>query len=351
MQKMSAPTRSLPGSKRSNEDTTALVSPVAGLVADRRSGRAGRAGHAADHLALYGAHSLVYLDRGAGALHVHLDGHARGHDRRTRSNAFRGRYLAGPGAPVERAAAHRLAYLRARVRAGVRLVGHRGHGRGVGPAVRERRVAHVDDFHCLARRGSHLGAISGGALCREPVRPAARQSNMTGIALSAASAAGILFGGFFLLIVLRVPVAFALGLSCLPILLIEPRLSPMTLFNETFKAYNSFILLAVPFFLLTANLMNVGGITDRLVRLSRTMVGHFPGSLAQINVVLSVFFAGISGSSTADAASQSKIFIDAQVQEGYGLSFSIAITAVSAVLAGRPPPPHPVVVLWGVAST
>ena len=114
--------------------------------------------------------------------------------------------------------------------------------------------------------------------------------------------------------VLRVPVAFALGLACLPLLLIEPRLSPMVLFNETFKAYNSFILLAVPFFLLTANLMSVGGITDRLVRLSRAMVGNFPGALAQINVVLSVFFAGISGSSTADAASQGKIFIDAQTR-------------------------------------
>lgn len=174
---------------------------------------------------------------------------------------------------------------------------------------------------------------------------------MTGIELTAGSAAAILFGGFFLLIILRVPVAFALGLSCLPILVIEPRLSPMTLFNETFKAYNSFILLAVPFFLLTANLMNIGGITDRLVRLSRTMVGHFPGSLAQINVVLSVFFAGISGSSTADAASQSKIFIDAQVKEGYGLSFSIAITAVSAVLAVIIPPSILMVVWGGVIST
>ena len=104
--------------------------------------------------------------------------------------------------------------------------------------------------------------------------------------------------------------AFALGLACLPVLFIEPRLSPMVVFNTTFKAYNSFILLAVPFFLLTANLMNVGGITDRLVRLSRAMVGNFPGALAQINVLLSVFFAGISGSSTADAASQGKIFIE-----------------------------------------
>jgi tripartite ATP-independent transporter DctM subunit len=165
-------------------------------------------------------------------------------------------------------------------------------------------------------------------------------------ALSPGMAALWLFGGFFFLMALRVPVAFALGLSCLPILMFEPRLSPMVVFNTTFKAYNSFILLAVPFFLLTANLMNVGGITDRLVRLSRAMVGNFPGSLAQINVLLSVFFAGISGSSTADAASQGKIFIEAQVNEGYDLSFSIAITAVSAVLAVIIPPSI-LMVVWG----
>jgi len=173
---------------------------------------------------------------------------------------------------------------------------------------------------------------------------------MTSVALSPGMAAIWLFGGFFVLLVLRVPVAFSLGLACLPILVIEPRLSPMMLFNETFKAYNSFILLAVPFFLLTANLMSVGGITDRLVRLSRAMVGNFPGALAQINVVLSVFFAGISGSSTADAASQSKIFIDAQTQEGYDLSFSIAITAVSAVLAVIIPPSILMIVWGGVIS-
>jgi tripartite ATP-independent transporter DctM subunit len=173
---------------------------------------------------------------------------------------------------------------------------------------------------------------------------------MSGAILSPAMAALALFGAFFFLLMMRVPVAFALGLACLPILVAEPRLSPMTLFNETFKAYNSFILLAVPLFLLTANLMNVGGITDRLVRLSRTMVGHFPGSLAQMNVVLSVFFAGISGSSTADAASQSKIFIEAQTKEGYDLSFSVAITAVSAVLAVIIPPSI-LMVVWGGVLT
>src|SRR5437763_12880567 len=173
---------------------------------------------------------------------------------------------------------------------------------------------------------------------------------MSGNVLSAGQAAMVLFGTFVGLLIIRVPVAFALGLACLPPLIFEERLSPLVFFNETFKSYNSFILLAVPFFLLTANLMGVGGITDRLVHLSRTMVGTWPGSLAQINVLLSVFFAGISGSSTADAASQSKIFIDAQTKEGYDLSFSIAITAVSAVLAVIIPPSILMIVWGGVLS-
>ncbi len=168
--------------------------------------------------------------------------------------------------------------------------------------------------------------------------------------LTPSVAAMILFGVFFGLMALRVPVAVALGLACLPIMLIEPHLSPMNIVQETFNAYNSFILLAVPFFLLTANLMNVGGITDRLVRLSRALVGHFPGGLAQVNVVLSIFFAGISGSSTADAASQSKIFIDAQRKEGYDDSFSVAITAVSSVLAVIVPPSI-LMIVWGGVLT
>jgi tripartite ATP-independent transporter DctM subunit len=173
---------------------------------------------------------------------------------------------------------------------------------------------------------------------------------MTGAVLSPATATWILFGVFFTLMALRVPVAFALGLACLPILVIEPRLDSMQLVQETFNAYNSFILLAVPFFLLAANLMNVGGITDRLMHFSRTIVGHFPGGLAQVNVVLSIFFAGISGSSTADAASQSKLFIEAQRKEGYDDSFSVAITAVSAVLAVIIPPSI-LMIVWGGVLT
>src|SRR4026208_364150 len=169
---------------------------------------------------------------------------------------------------------------------------------------------------------------------------------MTGAVLSPATATWILFGVFFGLMLLRVPIAFALGLACLPILIIEPRLDSMQLVQETFNAYNSFILLAVPSFLLAANLMNVGGITDRLVRFSRALVGHFPGGLAQVNVVLSIFFAGISGSSTADAANQSEIFSEAPRKEGYDDGFSVAITAVSAVLAVIIPPSI-LMIVWG----
>jgi TRAP-type mannitol/chloroaromatic compound transport system permease large subunit len=163
---------------------------------------------------------------------------------------------------------------------------------------------------------------------------------VTGALFTPAEASVILFGLFFLLLFLRVPVAFALAVACLPMLMLEPRISAMTLVQETFNGFNSFILLAVPFFLLTAKLMNVGGITDRLLLLSRSMVGHFPGGLAQINVVLSFFFAGISGSSTADAARQSKIFSEAQRKEGYDDSFSVAIAGESrgffATCCGRP---------------
>jgi tripartite ATP-independent transporter DctM subunit len=173
---------------------------------------------------------------------------------------------------------------------------------------------------------------------------------MGGNVIDPATAAWILFGGFFGMLALRVPVAVALGIACLPPLFIEDRLWPMILVQETFNAYNSFILLAVPFFLLAANLMTIGGITERLIRLSRAMVGHLPGSLAQINVVLSIFFAGISGSSTADAASQGKLFIEAQTREGYDLSFSVAITAVSAVLAAIIPPSI-MMIVWGGVLT
>ena len=105
--------------------------------------------------------------------------------------------------------------------------------------------------------------------------------------MSSAQVALMLFGAFFVLLLLRVPVAFALGLACVPVFFIDERLTPFLLLNEMLKSYNSFLLLAIPFFLLAANLMNAAGITEKLIRLARTVVGHLPGGLGHVNVVVS----------------------------------------------------------------
>ena len=156
----------------------------------------------------------------------------------------------------------------------------------------------------------------------------------------------ILFGIFGLLVILRVPVAFALGLAVLPVMVWEPRLTPILMMGEMTKAYNSFILLAVPFFLLSANIMNSAGITDRLVDVTKCLVGQFRGGLAYINVAVSMIFAGISGSSTADAAGEGSIIIPAMRKQGYDTSFTVAITACSSVI-GVIIPPSILMVVWG----
>jgi tripartite ATP-independent transporter DctM subunit len=164
--------------------------------------------------------------------------------------------------------------------------------------------------------------------------------------MSAMEVAAILFPLFIILVILRVPVAIALGLACIPVFLIEDRLTPFLLMNEMYKSYNSFLLLAVPFFLLAANIMNAAGITERLIRLSRSMVGHLPGGLGHVNVVVSMLFAGISGSSTADAAGIGSLLIPQMKKQGYSPSFSVAITACSSVM-GVVIPPSILMVVWG----
>jgi len=161
-----------------------------------------------------------------------------------------------------------------------------------------------------------------------------------------AEVATILFGTFIVLVILRVPVAFALALAVVPVFFIEERLTPVLLMREMFKSYNAFVLLAVPFFLLAANLMNAAGITDRLIRLARALVGHLPGGLGHVNVVVSMLFAGISGSSSADAAGIGSLLIPQMKKEGYDTSFAVAITACSSVM-GVIIPPSILMVVWG----
>ena len=164
--------------------------------------------------------------------------------------------------------------------------------------------------------------------------------------VSTGLACAILVGGFLLLVLIRVPVAFALGIATVPIVLMDVRLTPFIVLDRMFQSYNSFILLAVPFFLLAANLMNSGKITDRLIELARAMTGWMPGGLGHVNVAVSMLFAGISGSSTADAAGCGKILIPAMVKEGYDTRFAIAITACSSVM-GVIIPPSILMVVWG----
>ncbi|MCB2055304.1 MAG: TRAP transporter large permease [Geminicoccaceae bacterium] len=164
--------------------------------------------------------------------------------------------------------------------------------------------------------------------------------------MSPGEVAAILFGLFGILVLLRVPVAFALGLAVVPVFFIEERLTPVLLLREMFVSYNAFVLLAVPFFLLAANLMNSAGITDRLINLARAMVGHLPGGLGHVNVVVSMLFAGISGSSTADAAGIGSLLIPQMKKQGYDASFAVAITACSSVM-GVIIPPSILMIVWG----
>lgn len=164
--------------------------------------------------------------------------------------------------------------------------------------------------------------------------------------VSTGLAVTLLVGGFLFLVAMRVPVAFALGLATIPVVVLDLRLTPFILLDRMFQSYNSFILLAVPFFLLAANLMNSGKITDRLIDLARVLTGWMPGGLGHVNVMVSMLFAGISGSSTADAAGCGKILIPAMQREGFDLRFAVAITACSSVM-GVIVPPSILMVVWG----
>jgi tripartite ATP-independent transporter DctM subunit len=164
--------------------------------------------------------------------------------------------------------------------------------------------------------------------------------------MSPAEVALILFGVFGALVVLRVPIAFALGLACVPVFFIDDRLRPFLLLNEMLKSYNSFLLLAIPFFMLAANLMNAAGITEKLINLSRALVGWLPGGLGHVSVLVSMLFAGISGSSTAEAAGVGGVLIPAMKKQGYDIEFAVALVACAAVM-GVIIPPSILMVVWG----
>jgi len=152
---------------------------------------------------------------------------------------------------------------------------------------------------------------------------------------------------FVMLLALGMPVVFALlvgpGLS---LVLDDQQQYFPALLSRLYNGIDSFPLLAVPFFILAGELMNSGGITERIVRLSQSLVGHVRGGLAQVNILSSMLFAGISGSAVADASAIGKMMVPAMERNGYTRAFAAAVTAAAAVV-GPIIPPSGIMILYG----
>lgn len=143
------------------------------------------------------------------------------------------------------------------------------------------------------------------------------------------------------------PIAFAIGLASLAIILLDGRM-PLTLVpSRMFAGMDSFPLMAIPFFILTGELCNASGLTERIIRLANVLVGrHVRAGLAKVNIVASMLFAGVSGSVTADSSAMGSLLIPAMTRSGYGRDYSVAVTATSSTV-GALIPPSILMVLYG----
>jgi tripartite ATP-independent transporter DctM subunit len=151
-------------------------------------------------------------------------------------------------------------------------------------------------------------------------------------------------------IVIGVPVAFALAFGAFAAFAAFNPILLVTIPQNMGASLNSFTLLAIPFFILAAAVMNAGGITPRLVDLAMQLVGHMRGGLGQANVITNTMLAGISGSSTADASTIAKLMVPEMAKRGYGRPFSAALTAASATLANLIPPSLGLIIYAALAS-
>jgi tripartite ATP-independent transporter DctM subunit len=153
---------------------------------------------------------------------------------------------------------------------------------------------------------------------------------------------------FLVLVFLRMPVSISMGVACLVALLLGDY--PISLIPRYMSGgVESFPLMAVPFFIFAGNLMNSSGITTRIFRFASQAVGHFPGGLAQVNVVASMIFAGISGAALADAAGLGTIEIKAMNEHGYRRPFSAAVTLASSCI-GPIIPPSIVMIIYAMIA-
>ncbi|WP_059103024.1 TRAP transporter large permease [Shouchella shacheensis] len=162
---------------------------------------------------------------------------------------------------------------------------------------------------------------------------------------------GILLVGLFIgLLFLGVPIAFSIGIVAFIGIWMLDSVPLELIVQSMFSGLESFILLAVPLFILAANIMNQGQISDRLIKLAVAMVGHIRGGLAQANIVVSMFFGGISGSAQADTAGVGKILIPSMIKEGYHKGTAVGTTAASSTMGMLIPPSIPMVVYGSVTS-
>ena len=151
--------------------------------------------------------------------------------------------------------------------------------------------------------------------------------------------------GLFLgMMVCGVPIGFSLSISALVTTMITHQFEAAAIIHRMIGNSSSYTLLAIPFFILAAKLMNSGGITRRLFRACSAWVGWIPGGLGHANVVASVVFSGMSGSAVADAGGLGQIEVDAMIKEGFDPEFAAAVTAESATIGPIIPPSIPMVV-------
>jgi tripartite ATP-independent transporter DctM subunit len=148
---------------------------------------------------------------------------------------------------------------------------------------------------------------------------------------------------------LGMPVVFSLMISSLIYLLLAG-IDPKIIIQKIVMGPDSFVLLAVPFFILAAQIMNSTGITKRIFRFASTIVGHFPGGLAHVNIVDSMIFAGMSGSAIADASGAGLMEIEAMVSQGYEKSYATAVSAASSTIGPIIPPSIPMVIYAVIAE-
>lgn len=159
-----------------------------------------------------------------------------------------------------------------------------------------------------------------------------------------------LLGIMIVMCVIGVPIVFGMIISTTIVIIIFKPIGFLLITQKMMVGMDSFILLAIPFFTFAGLIMTEGGVTKRLMRFARTIVGHWPGGLGHVNVVASMLFSGISGTGTADAAGLGRIEAPLMLDSGYPRAFTGAITAASSTLGPIVPPSVPMVVFGALCS-